>query len=254
MAITPYRQPIRPHDSGTDVHATKRALRAMGHRGLGTNPRYAGHGWETAIRAVQHQHGLVSDGIYGQRTHEIVARHFDGYAVWLYRHARIRRLHSSPYVNPFRDAVVEVNRVDAGCDYHGRGPIGAVGDAVIYGAGTGSWTGWPGGTYIFYRLTAGSLAGRFVYVAEGVNPLVRPGQRVRAGEHVAAFRWDSAPGMYPGIETGWASSVANVTYADATHEPSDWARDNTYAGLCFARFLHSVGAPAPSVGPGPLFP
>jgi hypothetical protein len=224
----------------------------MGHRGLGARPGYAGHGWELAIRSVQHQHGLDADGIYGARTHAVVAPHFDSYAVWLYRHAAVR--HRNPYVDPFRDAVVEVGRVDAGCDYHGRGPIGAVGDAVVYGANAGSWTGWPGGTYIFYRLTAGSLAGRFVYVAEGVNPLVRAGQRISAGQHVCSFRWDSAPGTYPGIETGWASSVGNVTYADATREPSDPARDNTYAGLCFARFLHSVGAPAPAVGPGPVFP
>lgn len=243
-----FRQPILPHDKGRDVLATKRGMHAMGYRGLSVD-RTAGKEWEHAIRVIQHKHNLEVDGIYGPKTHEIIAPHFDGFARWLYEHARIRK--RNPYVNPFSSAYVEVGRIDAGVDYHGRGPIDAIGDAYIEGLGGG---GWPGGEYILYRLTSGGMAGKYIYVAEGVTPTVRAGQRVKAGATICTFRWDSAPGMYPGIETGWSSNLVNLTYADATGEPSGPGRSDTEAGLCFARFLKSVGAPAPDAGVGPLFP
>lgn len=247
-----FKQPIVAGEHGRDVMATKRALRAMRFAHISLKRDKAGKAWEASIRSVQHQHALTVDGVYGPKTHAVVAPHMDAYARWLYTHARLR--HHSDYVNPFQHATVEVGRVDAGCDYHGHGPIGAIGDAVICGSGNGPWTGWPGGTYLFYRLLSGTHAGRFVYVAEAVNSVVRTGQHVKAGQTVCNFGFYAAPGLYPGIETGWSSNLQNVTYADATREPSGPGRSDTAAGEAFARFLKSIGAPAPEVPPGPEFP
>jgi hypothetical protein len=126
----------------------------------------------------------------------------------------------------------------------------AIGDAEIVGDGG---HGWPGGHYLAYKLLSGPHAGRFVYVAEAIEPLVSAGQHVKAGDHIARFGPDAAPGHSPGIETGWSSETLNLTWAKKTtgyHEG-----DKTPAGKAFCRFLHSLGVPQrDDPGAGPEFP
>jgi hypothetical protein len=248
VTVPIFRQPIVPHDRGLDVIATKRALHAMGFHRLSLS-RVAGPTWEHAVRTVQQRHHLHADGVYGRRTHAVVAKRMDDRAVYLYRHAAIRH-RSSGYVNPFKDAHVQIGRIDEGVDYHGHGPILALGDCVVYGLGGG---GWPGGHYINLRLTSGRHAGRFVYIAEGVVPRVSVGRRLKAGEVVCEFGWNAAPGLFPGIEFGWSSNVTNLTWASVTHRTGPPPYSNTPPGLAFARFLHAIGCPAPPVGSGPEF-
>ena len=82
------------------------------------------------------------------------------------------------YANPLRAvAALSPERVDQGVDYSGYGPIYAIGDGVVLNTVNG---GWPGGTFIAYRLTDGPAVGRVVYVAENVAPAVSVGQRVTA--------------------------------------------------------------------------
>lgn len=149
------------------------------------------------------------------------------------------------YCNPFAHATqLQVGRVDMGVDYHGVGFIRAIGRARIMGLGG---DGWPGGQFIHYELLRGRHKGRHVYVAEAVTPLVKAGEVVKRGQRIAKFRIDSAPGAYPGIETGWASGVTNETLAAAMHQTGGKDHANSPAGICFARFLHHHGAPAPVV-------
>jgi hypothetical protein len=91
--VTPYRQPIRPGDSGSDVLAVKRALRKIGIKGAGamTLSNSAGTAFVACLATLQRQHSLQSDGLYGPKTHAIVAPSFDAYGVLLYRTATIRR-------------------------------------------------------------------------------------------------------------------------------------------------------------------
>ena len=147
------------------------------------------------------------------------------------------------YVNPFRNARgLQVGRVDMGVDYHGVGPIVAPGRMRVVGIGG---DGWPGGCYLHLQFRRGRHKGRHMYIAEAIKPTVKVGQIVRRGRQLCTFGANAAPGRSPGIEIGWASQVTNRTLAAATtgyHEG-----EQTPAGICFARFLHHVGCPAPSV-------
>lgn len=245
--MTPYRQPIKPGDSGLDVIAYKRVLRKRGYPGINIVTPTFGDPAVAALRDEQRKHGLTPDGVAGPATHSIIANGFDKYGVWLYTHATLR----NPYVNPFRLSTdLSPGRTDMGVDYHGRGTIVALGNAHVVGLGG---SGWPGGQYLLYRLTNGPHSGRYVYVAEGIVPLVHGGSLVQAGEAVAHFRSDAYPGAHPGIEIGWGSPTLNLTYAAVTtgyHEGQQ-----TQAGRAFARLLRELGAPTrDDPGPGPTFP
>lgn len=155
------------------------------------------------------------------------------------------------YRNPFHAARVVVGRIDMGIDYHGYGPISAIGKAKIICIGG---NGWPGGCYILYRLLRGRHKGRYVYVAEAVTPLVKPGQVVKKGQSICDFGADAAPGTYPGIETGWGSPICNLTLAAYQGDTGGVDHADSPAGLAFARFLKRIGAPHPPVGPGREYP
>jgi Putative peptidoglycan binding domain len=245
--VTPFRQPIYGGDRGSDVLAVRRALRSRGHR-IPRIGRTAGPEFVKAVRRVQANHDLAVDGVYGPKTHALLAPAFDRWGVWLYQHAAIR----ARYVNPFARAQVVAGRIDMGVDYHGTGPILAIGDATIVGLGG---TGWPGSHYLLYRLENGPHAGHHIYVAEAIEPSVRPGQRVRAGETIASFGPGARYGFYPGIETGWGSPEVNLTLAAAMGNTGGFGHSNSPAGICFARFLHRLGAPVVwNPGPGPEYP
>jgi hypothetical protein len=165
----------------------------------------------------------------------------------------------SGYVNPFTGATTVPRRTDQGVDFRGVGPIRALGDATIV-AVNGQGSGWPGGAgeigyYILYRLKNGPYAGRYVYVAEAVEPTVRVGHEVKAGTVIARFGPGAAPtSSGPGIETGWGSSVPNVTYSRATVGPYRES-GQTAAGEAFARLLISLGVRVEDApGSGPKFP
>jgi hypothetical protein len=89
---TPYRQPIRPGQTGADVLAVKRALRKLHIAGSGALvlSKNAGVSFGACIRTVQRQHHLPADGVYGPATHKVVAPAFDLYGISLYKAAAIR--------------------------------------------------------------------------------------------------------------------------------------------------------------------
>jgi RHS repeat-associated protein len=155
------------------------------------------------------------------------------------------------YVNPFKlSRNLAAGRIDMGVDYHGTGPIGAIGNALIIGDGG---SGWPGGHYLLYKLTNGKHAGRYVYVAEAIVPTVRGGRTVKAGTTIARFGANAAPGRSPGIEIGWSTSTLNQTWAKQT--TGYYEGQKTLAGRAFARLLRLLGAPVgDNPGSGPTFP
>ncbi|HET6965334.1 MAG TPA: LysM peptidoglycan-binding domain-containing protein [Acidimicrobiales bacterium] len=156
---------------------------------------------------------------------------------------------SSGYVNPFRFGSWSASRIDEGVDWipNVTSPVVAIGDGVITYSSTDS--GWPAGGFITYRLTSGSHAGLYVYVAEHITNLLPAGTAVRAGQQIAT----ALPG-YPWTEWGWASPSGP--------EPAPSARYNgapngtaTPGGRAFARFLISLGVTGiPEPGPGPTTP
>jgi murein DD-endopeptidase MepM/ murein hydrolase activator NlpD len=139
------------------------------------------------------------------------------------------------YANPLRAvSALSPERIDQGVDYSGYGPVYAIGSGVVISTYN---SGWPGGTFITYRLTSGPAAGLVAYLAEDVYPQVSPGQSVNASTVLGT--------MYEGpdgIETGWA---------DPSGDGNTMARDygqfygsnSTAFGYNFSELLASLGAP-----------
>ena len=141
---------------------------------------------------------------------------------------------SSGYVNPLRAiSGLSPSRVDQGVDYQGFGPIFALGDGVVLSTVNG---GWPGGTFITYRLTNGPAAGLVVYDAEDLIPRVFPGESVTPSTVLG----DMYEGP-TGIETGWADGSLGDTMAMATGEFG--GSNSTEFGANFSQLLVSLGAP-----------
>ena len=153
------------------------------------------------------------------------------------------------YVNPFRDAQEIPGRIDMGVDYGGVGPILAIGDGVVIGNGG---SGWPGGNYLLYRLTSGSLKGKYIFVAEHIVPKVSAGDHISMGQVIAHFASSARFGPSTGIEIGWGSSTLNRTLAAATTGYDEG--DVTDAGKAFCRLLKHLGAKTVPVDDGPYYP
>jgi murein DD-endopeptidase MepM/ murein hydrolase activator NlpD len=139
------------------------------------------------------------------------------------------------YANPLRGASgLSANRVDQGVDYMGFGPIYAIGDGVVMSTVNG---GWPGGTFIAYRLTSGPAAGLVVYNAEDIEPTVSVGQSVTAGSVLGHMYAGST-----GIEVGWADPSADGDTM-ARRYGQYHGGNSTAFGYNFSRLLQSLGAP-----------
>jgi LysM repeat protein len=156
---------------------------------------------------------------------------------------------SSSYVNPFRYGSWSPARIDEGVDWipNEVSPVVAIGNGVITYSSMDS--GWPAGGFISYRLTSGSHAGLYIYVAEHITGLLPVGTVVAAGQRIAT----ALPG-YPWTEWGWAAASGPEPAPGSQYgrAPNGSA---TYGGMAFARFLISLGAAGtPNPGPGSTFP
>ena len=100
-------------------------------------------------------------------------------------------------------AGLTLGRTDQGVDWRGTGPLYATGAGTIESVKTGD-AGWPGGTYIDLRLAnPPDPAHSDVYYAEDINPAVKAGEQVAAGQQVG-----TATGGSSGIELGWGNPAA----------------------------------------------
>lgn len=153
------------------------------------------------------------------------------------------------YHNPFEKAShVVPSRIDEGVDYtcNVGAKIVAIGDGVV----TSIKGGFANQEIMAYQLSSGPLAGQYIYYSEGINPIKKQGDKVKAGEPIAVT--NSQP---TGLEFGYARADgwphALDAYAgvpDGTPMPE---------GLMFDRLMRKLGVPGsndPSSGNGPLFP
>jgi hypothetical protein len=146
------------------------------------------------------------------------------------------------YLNPVRAIRGLVpERVDEGVDFAGLGPVYALGDAVITNAKFGYDTGWPGGGWITYRLTAGPGAGLMVYVAEDITPAVKVGEHVSSST-VVGNMFEGGDG----IETGWAQpgGLSAESQLPAAGSIGGYGPFPTTVGLNFEELLLALGVPA----------
>jgi hypothetical protein len=100
-------------------------------------------------------------------------------------------------------AGLTLGRTDQGVDWRGTGPLYATGAGTIESVKTGD-TGWPGGTFIDLRLAnPPDPSHSDVYYAEDINPAVKAGEQVAAGQQVGTATVGSS-----GIELGWGNPAA----------------------------------------------
>jgi hypothetical protein len=146
----------------------------------------------------------------------------------------VRAAHAqTPYVNPFSsDDNYYVGRTDMGVDIclNKGDAIRAIGNGVVTGIMRNWYAGQP---YIWYQLTDGPDAGRYVYVAEQITHLAHVGQTLTAGQPLARY---AAKGTC--IEMGWSTADGETLAAATTGYTEGQA---TVAGVSFARVLISVG-------------
>jgi len=139
------------------------------------------------------------------------------------------------YANPLRAvAGLSPERIDAGVDFAGTGPVYAVGNGVVLNVYAGDW---PGGTFIAYQLSDGPATGLVVYTAEDLNPQVSVGSTVTANTVIGQMY-----GGPNGIEIGWADG-SRIPNAMARSYGQTGGGNPTAFGYNFSRFLQSLGAP-----------
>lgn len=139
------------------------------------------------------------------------------------------------YANPLRGvSALSPERIDQGVDYSGFGPIYAVGDGVVLSTVNG---GWPGGTFIAYRLTDGPANGLVVFAAEDIQPSVQIGQTVNSNTVLGQVY-----GGPTGIETGWADPSGNGDTMARTYGQFSGSNSTAF-GYNFSQLLQSLGAP-----------
>jgi hypothetical protein len=118
-------------------------------------------------------------------------------------------------VSPVGPGLTE-GRTDQGVDWSGKGPLYATGAGTIESV---SNAGWPGGAYIDLRLAnPPDPSHSDVYYAEDINPDVKVGEQVSAGQQVG-----EATGGSSGIELGWGNPAA-------VGQPLNQALSGAYAG------------------------
>jgi hypothetical protein len=113
------------------------------------------------------------------------------------------------YCNPYRSVTgLRAERIDQGVDYGGAGPIYAIGPGTIDVYKNRNDTGWPGGTFASYKISAGPAAGRVVYLAENIdlNPSLHTGAFVFSGTVLGTLVNAS-----PDMESGWGVAGAGYT-------------------------------------------
>lgn len=139
------------------------------------------------------------------------------------------------YANPLRSINgLSPERVDQGVDFGGYGPIYAIGDGTVISTFNG---GWPGGTFISYKLTNGPAAGLVVYAAEDIEPKVQVGQTVNSNTVLGQMYEGST-----GIETGWANASGDGTTLASQYGEFDGSNSTAF-GNNFSQLLVSLGAP-----------
>ena len=105
------------------------------------------------------------------------------------------------YCDPIRAVKSLVpERIDQGVDYAGAGPIYAIGPGIVDVYRNRDDSGWPGGTFFSYKLSAGPASGKVVYFAENVDldTSLHSGSYVFSGTVIGTL-----VNAYPNCETGW---------------------------------------------------
>lgn len=146
------------------------------------------------------------------------------------------------YCNPFRSVGSLVpERIDQGVDYAGSGPIYAMGPGTIDQYHNRNDTGWPGGTFVSYKLTAGPASGKVIYLAENIDldTSLHAGSYVYSGTVLGTLVNAS-----PDSESGWGVLGAGYTASYSCYTEGCM----TALGVNFNDLLVCLKAPSGTMG------
>jgi hypothetical protein len=148
------------------------------------------------------------------------------------------------YCNPFRAVKNLVpERIDQGVDYACSGPIYAMGPGIIDLFRNRNDSGWPGGTFMSYKLTAGPASGKTIYLAENIDldTSLKSGSFVFSGTILG-----TQVNASPESEIGWGVPGAGYTAEYSCYtEGCDTALGDNFNALLVALKATS-GVPGPS--------
>lgn len=143
------------------------------------------------------------------------------------------------YVNPLAHARVRGERVDQGVDYAGTGYLVAIADGEVTES-IPDGSGWENEGYLEYKITQpGELEGAYIYYAEGITPVVKKHEKIRAGSRVADLR----SYMPHGIELGFAAGVGQESYY-GYHDGKYDEVSSTRPGIAFNNLVVRLGGPS----------
>ncbi|HEX8796740.1 MAG TPA: hypothetical protein VF765_37570 [Polyangiaceae bacterium] len=152
------------------------------------------------------------------------------------------------YCDPYRSiSGLTPERIDQGVDYAGSGPIYAIGPGTIDLFDNRNDTGWPGGTFASYKLSAGPAAGRTIYLAENIDldTKLKSGSFVYSGTVLGTL-----VNAYPNLESGWGVPGEGVTAEYSCYTEGCM----TPLGVNFNKLLVCLKAPSGTTGTGGCCP
>lgn len=152
------------------------------------------------------------------------------------------------YCDPFRSIKsLAPGRIDQGVDYGGSGSIYAIAPGTIDLFYNRTDSGWPGGTFMSYKLTTGPAKGKEVYLAENIDldTKLHSGSFVYSGTVLGTLVNAS-----PNLEIGWGVAGQGITAEYGCYTEGC----TTPLGLNFNKLLVCVNTPSGIKGTGGCCP
>lgn len=81
--VPPLKRLLKRGMKGKDVEALQRALKAAKATRINPPAHIYGPGTMQAVKRFQRENNLEVDGVYGPKTHAVLAPHYDAYGAWL---------------------------------------------------------------------------------------------------------------------------------------------------------------------------
>ncbi len=198
--------------------------------------------WQTAIFTYNHAQWYVDEVLASARRYSAAGATQSAAPAF----AACAGVTPTGYTNPLAHIQnLTPERIDMGVDYSGAGTLVAIGDGQITAIHN---SGWPNGTFIEEKLTAGPYAGKHWYYAEDITPSVHPGETVAVGQPIGQMFEGGS-----GIETGWSIGDGGTTLAASLGQipgSGDAGGWSSAAGGSASRLLRALGAPAGVMQPG----
>lgn len=138
--------------------------------------------------------------------------------------------------NPFPGATG--SRLDQGFDMTSQHFLAPADSKIVFASA--SVSGWQGGGLVAGLILSGPKKGKVWYMAEGISPVVKQGQTVRAGVSVARPVPNPYNGITGNIEAGWANP------ASPTQPLAQVSSNKSAVAWDFYNWIRSLGGPTAS--------